>query len=165
MKLQYITTREGLEKAFAELWTIPKLCLDTETTGLDARVHDVRLIQLCSTQADLEERVIYVIDCFKCLNLDGLKSLIESREMILGHNLNFDLQFLLQMDIDYKHKEKVTIDILKMANVSDAKINNMITVYNKIDLSPYSLHSDKQNFISAYTGYGIEKFKESLIDY
>ena len=104
MKLQYITTREGLEKAFAELWTIPKLCLDTETTGLDARVHDVRLIQLCSTQADLEERVIYVIDCFKCLNLDGLKSLIESREMILGHNLNFDLQFLLQMDIDYKHK-------------------------------------------------------------
>jgi len=104
MKLQYITTREELEKAFAELRTIPKLCLDTETTGLDARVHDVRLIQLCSTQADLEERVIYVIDCFKCLNLDGLKSLIESREMILGHNLNFDLQFLLQMDIDYKHK-------------------------------------------------------------
>ena len=104
MKLHYITTREGLEKAFAELWTIPKLCLDTETTGLDARVNDVRLLQLCSTQADLEERVVYVIDCFKCSDLDGLKSLIESREMILGHNLNFDLQFLLQIGIDYKHK-------------------------------------------------------------
>ena len=41
----------------------------------------------------------------------------------------------------------------------------MITVYNKIDLSPYSSHLDKQNFISAYTGHGIEKFKESLINY
>ena len=68
-------------------------------------------------------------------------------------------------DIDYKHKEKVTIEILRMADVSETKINNMITVYNKIDLSPYSFISDKQNFISAHTGYGIEKFKETLVNY
>ena len=104
MQLRYITTRDQLEEAFTELWTIPKLCLDTETTGLDARVCDVRLLQLCTTQADIEDRVVYVIDLFKCKDIDGLKALIESREMILGHNLNFDLQFLLQLGIDFKHK-------------------------------------------------------------
>ena len=41
-----------------------------------------------------------------------------------------------------------------MANVSEEKIKNMITVYNKVDLSPYDLYSNKKNYISAYTGYG-----------
>ena len=52
-----------------------------------------------------------------------------------------------------------------MANVSEEKINKMITVYNKIDLSPYNLSSESINYISAYTGQGIEKFKASLIKY
>ena len=104
MKLRYITTRDEFEAALADLWTIPKLCVDTETTGLDARVREVRLIQLCTTTAEVDDREVFVIDCFKVKSLDGLKALIESREMILGHNLNFDLQFLLGMGIDYKHK-------------------------------------------------------------
>ena len=66
-------------------------------------------------------------------------------------------------DIDYKNKEKVTIQTLKMANVSEAKIKNMITVYNKVDLYPYKTSSKRQNFISAYTGYGIEEFKSRLL--
>ena len=49
-----------------------------------------------------------------------------------------------------------------MANVSETKINKMITVYNKIDLCTHSFQSDKKNFISAYTGDGIEKLKSSL---
>ena len=65
-------------------------------------------------------------------------------------------------DIDYKNKEKVTIDTLRMANVSETKINSMITVYNKVDLHPYSTNSKRHNFISAYTGYGIEEFKSKL---
>ena len=68
-------------------------------------------------------------------------------------------------DVDYKNKEKVTIDTLRMANVCESKINKMITVYNKIDLSPYSINKERQNFISAYTGDGIEEFKLSLINY
>ena len=60
MNVKYITTRPELEAALAELWTIPKLCADFETTGLDARVHEPRLLQLCTTQEDVEDRTIYV---------------------------------------------------------------------------------------------------------
>tara|TARA_A100001035_G_scaffold146474_1_gene115132 strand:- start:2463 stop:3503 length:1041 start_codon:yes stop_codon:yes gene_type:complete len=68
-------------------------------------------------------------------------------------------------DIDYKSKEQVTIETLRMANVCESKIDKMITVYNKVDLSPYPVKSERQNFISAYTGDGIEAFKSSLIHY
>ncbi len=67
-------------------------------------------------------------------------------------------------DINYKNKEKVTIEILKMANISDKKIKNMITVYNKVDLNPYRSYSKRHNYVSAYTGYGIEEFKTRLIN-
>ena len=60
MNINYITTRGQLEKALAELWTLPKLCADFETTGLDARVHEPRLLQLCTTQEDVEDRTVYV---------------------------------------------------------------------------------------------------------
>ena len=68
-------------------------------------------------------------------------------------------------DIDYRNKERVTINTLRMANVSEEKIKNMITVYNKVDLSSYNFSSNKKNYISAFTGYGIEEFKESLINF
>ena len=104
MQIRYVTTRFEFESALAELWTIEKLCCDFETTGLDARVHEPRLLQLCSTKEDEEDRVVYVIDLFKCENIDGLKALIESRSMLLFHNANFDLQFFLKLGIDYKKK-------------------------------------------------------------
>jgi len=103
MNVNYITTREQFEEALAQLWTMPKLCADFETTGLDARVHEPRLLQLCTT-AEVEDRTIYVIDFFKCEDTTGLKELLTSREMLLFHNANFDLQFLLKLGIDYKHK-------------------------------------------------------------
>ncbi len=68
-------------------------------------------------------------------------------------------------DIDYKNKEKVTIETLKMADVSEAKISNMITVYNKVDLYPYADYSERYNFISAQTGFGIDELKTKLISY
>lgn len=104
MQINYITTRDQFERALAELWILPKLCADFETTGLDARVHEPRLLQLCTTQEDVADRIVYVIDFFKCKNTDGLKALIESREMLLLHNANFDMQFFLKLGIDYKKK-------------------------------------------------------------
>ena len=68
MQLRYVTTRFDLEIVFAELWGTSKLCADFETTGLDARVHEPRLLQLCDSNPELEDRTVYVIDFFKCQN-------------------------------------------------------------------------------------------------
>jgi DNA polymerase I-like protein with 3'-5' exonuclease and polymerase domains len=104
MKIIYATTNQQFEEALKELQKIPKLCLDAETTGLDSHVSKLRLLQLCTTDEKVEDRVIYVLDLFKISDTSGLKELIESREMLLGHNLNFDLQFLFSINIDYKGK-------------------------------------------------------------
>ena len=104
MKIFLASNQDQFDQALKELQTIPKLCLDFETTGLDARIAKARLLQLCSTDDKIEDRTVYVLDFFKIPSTEGLKELIESREMLLGHNLNFDLQFLLAMGIDFKGK-------------------------------------------------------------
>lgn len=104
MKVKYITTQDALSEALEELKEIKKLCIDTETTGLDARIADLRLLQLCSTDEKDEDRTVYVIDCFKVKPSKELRELIESREMLVAHNMNFDFQFLLKIGIDYKGK-------------------------------------------------------------
>ena len=104
MKIAYLTEDQDFNDALDELHQIPKLCLDFETTGLCPHVAKPRLLQLCSTDEKLKDRKVYVIDFFKLNTTNGLKELIESREMLLGHNLNFDLQFLLSLGIDFKGK-------------------------------------------------------------
>lgn len=104
MKIFYVVTDAQFEQAISELQQIPKLCLDFETTGLDSHVAKARLLQLCTTDVKETNRTVYVLDLFKINITNKLKQLIESREMILGHNLNFDFQFLLSLGIDYKGK-------------------------------------------------------------
>ena len=104
MKIVYATTDQRFQEALEQLQGIPKLCLDAETTGLDSHVSKLRLLQLCTTDEKVDDRTVYVLDLFKVTDTSGLKELIESREMLLGHNLNFDLQFLLSLGIDYKGK-------------------------------------------------------------
>lgn len=65
-------------------------------------------------------------------------------------------------DEGYKDKERITIDILRLANVNENKIGKMITVYNKSDLNPYVNTSKNINVISASTGHGINRFKKLL---
>ena len=91
--------------------------------------------------------------------------LIESFRATL-EELNYADALINVVDItdeDYKEKEKVTIETLRLANVNEQKIKNMITVYNKIDIHPYIKYSERLNVISAYTGYGIDKFKGLLL--
>ena len=104
MKIFYATTQEQFETSLEKLQDISKLCLDFETTGLDSHVAKPRLLQLCTTKEKEEDRTVYVLDLFKIPDTTGLKNLIESREMLVGHNLNFDFQFLLSLGIDYKNK-------------------------------------------------------------
>ena len=104
MKIFYADDDSKFQQALQELNQIPKLCLDLETTGLDSHVAKPRLVQLCTTDEKVEDRTVYVLDLFKVKNTSGLKEMVESREMLLGHNLNFDLQFLLSVGIDYQGK-------------------------------------------------------------
>ena len=104
MKVFYVTTQDQFNKAVNELNDIKKLCLDFETTGLDSHVAKPRLLQLCTTDAKERDRTVYVIDLFKVPDFTLIRPLIESREMLVGHNINFDFQFLLSMGIDYKGK-------------------------------------------------------------
>ena len=110
-----------------------------------------------------ENKYIGVIDTVGFIN-NIPTQLIESFKATLEELIYADVLINVVdiSDIDYKNKEKVTIETLRMANVSESKINNMITVYNKVDLSPYDLCSKEKNYISAYTGYGIEEFKDKF---
>jgi len=104
MKVQYLKEQEKALEALTELESITKLCVDTETTGLQPGIAKPRLIQLCNTDAADEDRTIYVFDLFTTSIRKELKALIESRELLIFHNANFDLQFLLYLGIDFKGK-------------------------------------------------------------
>jgi ribonuclease D len=102
MHIKLIKDRQQQEKAIGELNKISKLCLDTETTGLQATIAKCRLLQLCDATPDIEDRTVYVFDLFAIKADSTLKDLIESRDLLVIHNANFDLQFLYQLGIDYK---------------------------------------------------------------
>ena len=104
MHINYITTPDTYTESIGILTQHKKVCLDFETTGLQARLAKPRLLQLCDSNPTDEDRTVYVFDLFKVQADSALKELVESREMIIGQNLNFDLQFLYELGIDFKNK-------------------------------------------------------------
>ena len=66
-------------------------------------------------------------------------------------------------DIEFKDKITATIDILRETGVAYQKINKMITVYNKIDISKKNYtNADNKTYVSALTGSGIDKLKNVM---
>ncbi len=104
MKTVYLTNDQEAQQAICELQPKLKLCLDTETTGLQAGIAKIRLLQVCEADPTVEDRTVYVFDLFKLDISEELKHLIESRELLVLHNANFDLQFLYLLGIDYRNK-------------------------------------------------------------
>jgi DNA polymerase I-like protein with 3'-5' exonuclease and polymerase domains len=104
MKTVYLTNDQEAQQAICELQPKLKLCLDTETTGLQAGIAKIRLLQVCEADPTVEDRTVYVFDLFKLDVSEELKRLIESRELLVLHNANFDLQFLYLLGIDYRNK-------------------------------------------------------------
>ena len=104
MNIKYITNAADFETGIRALESESKICLDFETTGLQAGIAKPRLLQLCTANPQVEEKTVFVFDLFKYNDKGALKELIESREMLVGHSLSFDLQFLFLLDIDFKGK-------------------------------------------------------------
>ena len=102
MDIQYITTNDQAAAALEELKSCKKIALDTETTGLDSWVNKVRLIQICSAESDaVNKDKVYVFDAFK-IDTTPLRDFIATRDLLVAHNANFDLQFLYSIGCDFK---------------------------------------------------------------
>lgn len=103
MKIHYADSPTLADAFLDQLDLVQKLALDTETTGLDARIARCRLITLCSAEtADPED--IYIFDLWKIEDKTRLCKFIESRETLIAHNWNFDYQFLLSEGIEFRGK-------------------------------------------------------------
>ena len=92
-----IEDSEALEKAIANFNTVQVIALDTETTGLDPHTSKLRLIQLAT-----DNQPVLLVDCFKLKDLSPLQPLLESKAVKVGHNLKFDLKFLLKAGLNLK---------------------------------------------------------------
>ena len=115
-----------------------------------------------------ENKYIGVIDTVGFIN-NIPTQLIESFKATLEELFYAD--YLINVidinDNNYKGKQKTTIETLKKANVEKNKLNNMITVFNKIDLYKKKIDNNNHhhNHVSAQTGHGIEELKLKLSEY
>ncbi len=73
------------------------IAVDTETTGLDPNLHQVRLIQLA-----VPDHPVLLIDCFSFLPEGGslLRSIFAGKSVKIFQNAKFDIQFLLRVGIE-----------------------------------------------------------------
>ncbi len=88
---------EQLSNAIAKLKTAQVIAIDTETTGLDPHKSKVRLIQLA-----VDNQPAFLVDCFQVKDLSPLQPLLESKAIKVGHNLKFDLKFLMKAGLNLK---------------------------------------------------------------
>lgn len=103
MNLVFVDSNEKCAEVLPALYKYEKIVLDTETTGLDSWVAKLRLIQICSASTEDLDDPVYVFDAFK-IDMTDLSKYIESRSTLVAHNANFDLQFLLSINCDFKNK-------------------------------------------------------------
>jgi DNA polymerase I len=83
-----IATPSQLDAALPILIAAPTLALDTETTGLDPLTDDVRLVQFFLPDC------VYVID-LATIPVAQLIPIFRTQKRWIGHNLKFDLKFLM----------------------------------------------------------------------
>lgn len=86
--MHVIRDADTLAHALPQLLAAPVIGLDTETTGLDPHTDRLRLVQLAVPGA------VYIIDCF-AVDPVALEQVLRHVQRLLGHNLRFDLRFLM----------------------------------------------------------------------
>jgi|GEM_PF-462654 DNA polymerase-1 len=89
---KYITSVAELKEVLSLLITAQKIGLDIETTGLDPLTCKMRLVQLATDAGAV------IVDTY-CVDVKELQPLFDSGTTLIGHNLKFDLQFLVHAGI------------------------------------------------------------------
>ena len=106
MDYKFIQTNEECIKALEYLARFNKIVVDTETTGLDSHIAKLRLIQICSASVDNLDTPVYIFDVWKLSEffIKKVCAYIETRDVLVAHNANFDLQFLMSVGCNYNNK-------------------------------------------------------------
>ena len=124
-------------------------CLDLETTGLSYITHNIIFVILGNKE------VQYVLD-YNFVDKDKLKKLLSKDNIFIGHNLSFDLPFLIHRGIDFDthqvfdtmetelslvkgtmHSVSLTNSLKRRLNVSDLDKNITIEFTKMSPRAPY----------------------------
>ncbi|MDX2241569.1 MAG: DNA polymerase [Leptolyngbyaceae cyanobacterium bins.302] len=91
-----ITNLAELEIAITPFLAAKILAIDTETTGIDPQLHQLRLIQIAA-----KGQPVVLIDCFQIdlIRSDPLKQLLQNSALKILHNAKFDWQFLTEVGL------------------------------------------------------------------
>ena len=123
----FIERDEDAARIAPELESMPILCVDTETTGLDPFTSELLLLQV----GDLKQQ--YVIDARKC-SLEPLRPVLESLKPKVLHNAKFDYKMLK------------SLAGIRMENVVDTMLIEQTILNGKKADGGYSLAAAYQRY-------------------
>ena len=151
-------TNAGKTKLFNQLTKQKKESADKLFATLDTKISRVFLknnlsVGLIDTVGFINNIPTQLIESFKAT----LEEINESDHIINVVDIN---------DINFQSKINTTKKILQDTGVSSQKINNMITVFNKIDLQNKSFKSSniRTNYVSALNGDGLDELKKKMTE-
>jgi len=149
-------TNAGKTQLFNQLTKQKKESANKLFATLDTKISRVFLknnlsVGLIDTVGFINNIPTQLIESFKAT----LEEINESDHIINVVDIN---------DINFQSKINTTKKILQETGVSNNKINNMITVFNKIDLQNKVFKSSniKTNYVSALTGDGLDELKKEI---
>jgi Domain of unknown function (DUF3854)/3'-5' exonuclease len=109
-----VRTEAGLQTLAEELRSAERVALDLETTGLDPREDQVRIISLTTAKGT------WLVDCFE-VDPRPLFPVLADKELI-AHNALFDLGFLTEMGFELGEDGRV-LDTMLLSQVLEDKEN------------------------------------------
>lgn len=111
---QLVRTEADLQALAEKLQGTERVALDLETTGLDPREDQVRIISVTTTQGT------WLVDCFE-IDPRPLFSMLAEKELV-AHNALFELGFLAEMGFELGEVGRV-LDTMLLSQVLEDKEN------------------------------------------
>ena len=111
---QLVRTEADLQALAEEIQSAERVGLDLETTGLDPREDQARIISVTTTQGT------WLVDCFE-IDPRPLFPILADKELI-AHNALFELTFLTEMGFELGEVGRV-LDTMLLSQVLEDKEN------------------------------------------